>query len=323
MNILIVGAGAVGLVYGQYLSMAGHRVTFFVKEQHRDGLKSGVSMIKKRRLLKDEVRHFSAFSLLSQWDHAAEQEWDFVFLAISSDALRALPFATVHTAIADATLLMLQPSETDYEVLREYWREEAIVKGMINMVSYYHPLPGEAPLENGEAIRVAYYLPPTAMPLSGTRAQVLELEALLRDSGVACKRVDDAVSASLLPNAILMTFLCALEDSDWDFATLRRDRQLLAQLVAAQKALLTCLAQQEAPPQQRAMHWTAKGLSRWLYQTGLWVAPLAMPFSLQAYLQAHFMKVRTQTQLYMDDYCRQCDDAALAGLYGRVFAAPS
>ncbi len=92
MNILIVGAGAVGLVYGQHLSMAGHRVTFFVKEQHRNDLKSGVSMIRKRRLVKDEVRHFSDFSLLSQWNHVAGEEWDYVFLAISSDALRALPF---------------------------------------------------------------------------------------------------------------------------------------------------------------------------------------------------------------------------------------
>lgn len=137
MNILIVGAGAVGLVYGQHLSMAGHRVTFFVKEQHRNDLKSGVSMIRKRRLVKDEVRHFSDFSLLSQWNHVAGEEWDYVFLAISSDALRALPFGIVKDAIADATLLMLQPSETDYKVLGEYWSEENVVKGMINMISYY------------------------------------------------------------------------------------------------------------------------------------------------------------------------------------------
>lgn len=322
MNILIVGAGAVGLVYGQHLSMAGHRVTFFVKEQHRNDLKSGVSMIKKRRLVKDEVRHFSEFSLLSQWNHVAEEAWDYVFLAISSDALRALPFGIVKEAIANATLLMLQPSETDYDVLREYWPEDSMVKGMINMISYYHPLPGEAPLKKGEAIRVAYYLPPTAMPLSGG-ARVMGVESLLRDSGIACKRVYDAVSASRLPNAILMTFLCALEDSDWNFAQLRRDRQLLSQLVTAQKALLSCLAKQEERPQQRAMRWTAKGLSRFLYQTGLMVAPLAMPFSLEAYFRAHFMKVRAQTQLYMDDYCRQCDDAALTGLYDRVFAVSS
>ncbi|MFT6635273.1 2-dehydropantoate 2-reductase N-terminal domain-containing protein [Alcanivorax sp.] len=322
MNILIVGAGAVGLVYGQHLSMAGHRVTFFVKEQHRNDLKSGVSMIRKRRLVKDEVRHFSDFSLLSQWNHVAGEEWDYVFLAISSDALRALPFGIVKDAIADATLLMLQPSETDYKVLGEYWSEENVVKGMINMISYYHPLPGETPLQTGEAIRVAYYLPPTAMPLSGG-ARAMGVEALLRESAIACKRVDDAVSASRLPNAILMTFLCALEDSDWNFAQLRRDRQLLAQLVTAQKALLTCLAKQEERPQQRAMRWTSKGLSRFLYQAGLMVAPLAMPFSLQAYFRAHFMKVRTQTQLYMEDYCHQCDDEALTGLYDRVFAVSS
>jgi len=322
MNILIVGAGAVGLVYGQYLSMAGHRVTFFVKEQHRNGLKSGVSMIRKRRLVKDEVRHFSDFSLLSKWNHVAEEKWDYVFLAISSDALRALPFGIVKDAIADATLLMLQPSETDYALLGEYWSEENVVKGMINMISYYHPLPGEAPLQTGEAIRVAFYLPPTAMPLSGG-ARVMGVEALLREAGIASKRVDDAVSASRLPNAVLMTFLCALEDSDWRFAQLRRDRQLLTQLVAAQKALLSCLAKREAPAQQRAMRWTSKGLSRFLYQAGLMVAPVAMPFSLQDYFKAHFMKVRAQTQLYMEDYCRQCEDEALAGLYDRVFGAPS
>ena len=35
MNILIVGAGAVGLVYGHCFQQAGHSVTFFIKEKHR------------------------------------------------------------------------------------------------------------------------------------------------------------------------------------------------------------------------------------------------------------------------------------------------
>ena len=35
MKILIVGAGAVGLVYGHHFANEGHQVTFMVKEKYQ------------------------------------------------------------------------------------------------------------------------------------------------------------------------------------------------------------------------------------------------------------------------------------------------
>jgi len=319
MNILIVGAGAVGLVYGQYFARAGHRVTFFIKEKHRAALEDGVVLVEKRRWRADRVSHVEDFSLLYEWDEVASQTWDQVVLAISSDALRALPFDTVRPVTGDATVVMLQPSDADYALLSEYWPAGHIVKGMINLISYYHPLPGEAPLDDPAAIKIAYFMPPTAMPLSGYSGRVMQTLALFRDSGIGCKVVDDAVSASRLPNAVLMTFLCALEACDWQFARLRSDRVLLSELVCAQKDLLKALAHDEGPAQRRAMKLTGGMLCKTLYRMVLRVAPLALPFSLQAYLHEHFMKVRMQTDLYMRDYRGLCDSEALAALHERVF----
>lgn len=319
MNILIVGAGAVGLVYGQYFARAGHRVTFFIKENHRAALEGGVVLVEKRRWRADRVSPVEDFSLLWEWDEVASQTWDQVVLAISSDALRALPFDTVRPVTGDATVVMLQPSDADYVLLSEYWPAGHTVKGMINLISYYHPLPGEKPLDDPAAIKIAYFIPPTAMPLSGDSERVIQTLALFRDSGIGCKEVDDAVSASRLPNALLMTFLCALEASDWQFDRLRSDRALLSELVCAQKDLLTVLAHDEGPAQRRTMKLTKGMLSKTLYRMVLRVAPMALPFSLQVYLHEHFMKVRIQTDLYVRDYRDLCDSEALAALHKRVF----
>lgn len=322
MNILILGAGAVGLVYGQCFARAGHRVTFFIKPHHRKALEEGVIMIRKRRLGGDKTTRFAEFSLMSEWEEVAESTWDQVWLAIPSDALRDLPLAHIRDAIGGASLVMLQPSETDYLTLRKYWAAEQIVKGMINMISYYPPLPGESEPELRGGIDVAYYLPPSATPLSGDRARVAVSVSLLKGGGLAAKHVGDAVATSRLPNALLMTFLCALELSDWEFSRLRRDKPLLTKLVQAQKSLLVHLAdpsQAQDVTTGRAMRSSARLLSVWGYRVLLGVAPYALPFSLEAYLKTHFMKVRVQTGLYMKDYCQQCDAPALKNLYQRCF----
>jgi len=319
MNILIVGEGAVGLVYGHCFQQAGHSVTFFIKEKHRATLNQGVTLVRKRRLWRDNVSQFSDFSLISDWQAVGKQQWDQVLLAIPSDALRQLPFDSIYRAICDATLVMLQPSEEDSRLLLRFWPASQVVRGMINLISYYHPLPGETPVASATPLSIAWFLPPTAMPLSGDKARLDDVLSLFNGSGIYSKSVANALASSRFPNAVLMTFLCALDASDWRFAQLRSDRTLLALLVAAQKDLLEALAANEAPQEQKAMKRAAGLLGYWPYRMILGLAPLALPFSLEAYLREHFTKVRSQTDLYVQDFRRHCDSVHLAQLHQRAF----
>lgn len=311
MKVLIVGAGAVGLVYGQGMAAAGHSVTFFIKEKYHATLAGGVTLVRQRRLLPDRAANFADYELLSDWQMVAKQQFDQVLLAIPSTAVRQLPFAAMQAAIGDATLVMLQPAEPDYRLLCQHWPDARIVKGMINLISYYHPMPGQAALPAVRPICVAWYLPPAIMPmpLSGEQPRLAASLTLFRSGGFPAKSVTDAVATSRLPNALLMTFLCALQASGWSFARLRRDGQRLALLSRAQKDLLAVL--------EPAAAWRVP--TPWIYRLGLCLAPAALPFSLETYLEEHFTKVGAQTDMYLQDFRKFCDSEALRQLHEQAF----
>src|SRR3546814_13927066 len=127
----------------------------------------------------------------------------------------------MRAALGEATLWMLQPAEPDYQLLIQHWPEPQIVKGMINLISFSHPMPGQMALAGARPLCVAWYLPPAFMPmplsgdLSGDKARLAFTLRLFRAAGFPAKKVADAVQNSRLPNALLMTFLFALQSHDW------------------------------------------------------------------------------------------------------------
>lgn len=44
MKILVVGAGAVGQVYGYYFQRGGCEVTFFVRDKYRSEMEQGLTL---------------------------------------------------------------------------------------------------------------------------------------------------------------------------------------------------------------------------------------------------------------------------------------
>lgn len=311
MRVLIIGAGAVGLVYGQAFVRAGHEVVFLIKEKHRKALEAGVTLLQHRRLRADRQEDFAGLQLLTGWEQVAASRWNQVLLAIPSTALRSLPLDTLRQAIGTATLVMLQPSGVDRDLLLQHFPRAQLVEGMINLISYYHPLPDQSPLPQAKPLTVAWYRPPAfmPMPLSGEVTALATTLALFRSGGFPARAVADVLAVSRLPNLLLMTFLAALEASGWSFARLRGDRDLLALLTRAQREVVAASpAAGRVPPV-------------WLYRLGLSAAPLAVPLPLEAYLRAHFTKVRAQTDAYLRDFLQQCQGEALTELHARVFDA--
>jgi 2-dehydropantoate 2-reductase len=330
MNILIIGAGAVGLVYGYHFSNAGHKVTFLVKEKYQRPLEQdkqeGVVLyhLNKDKALAKPIR-FKNFDVMSDWNQT--NRFDLVALAISSNALRQLPLDKLkdklqlktEAAAPHASLLMLQPSQKDFEHLSQIIPTTQILQGMISLISYQTN-------EINRAIQplgTAYYLPPLPMPISATdaleqRNHRANIVKLFNNAGIKAKAVHSAVSDSRLPSAFLMTFLCALEAGNWNFNQLRNSPELLSQLSQAQRALL--------PPQlsQTGLFLPLKKvilsslLKPWLYKLLLRIAPVFVPLPLEAYLKKHFLKVRPQTMMYMQEYEEQHPSRAITNLLSLI-----
>jgi hypothetical protein len=309
MKILIVGAGAVGLVYGHHFVKAGHQVTFLVKEKYQSSLEDdkqkGVVLyhLNKDKNLQQPLR-FTNFSIITQWDEV--DGFDLVALSISSTALRQLPLLAIKEKLGNskksANLLMLQPSEEDLEHLTQEIPKEHILQGMITLISYQTDNINEGINPAG----TAYYLPPLPMPISTSDQQqkgnLKTVVALFNQSGIKAKAVNSALDESRLISAFFMTFLCALEAANWEFYRLKNSKALLLKLSAAQQDLL---------PQKimtsGAFAKIKKGLLKsllkpWFYKALIKISPAFIPLPLEAYLKKHFLKVRPQTLMYMQDY---------------------
>ncbi len=317
MKILIVGAGAVGLVYGHHFANAGHQVTFLVKEKYQKALEeqkqTGIVLYhlnNDKKLNKPE--HFKNFQTINDWNQA--QGFDLIILAISSNALRQLPLDKIKQQLLKpkTDLLMLQPSAIDYEFLKKVLPEEKILQGMISLISYQT----DDVNSDINPVGTAYYIPPMPMPISASannisikKTHLTKTVSLFKNSGIRAKAVNNAIDESRLPSAFLMTFLCALEAANWEFKRLAQSPDLLKKLSSAQQALLPRQVNNSVIASLLKLP-----LRPGLYKLLLKAAPWFVPLPLEAYLKKHFLKVRPQTVIYMQEYSETYPSHAISEL---------
>lgn len=301
MKILMVGAGAVGLVYGHRFQQAGHDVHYLVKAHHRPQLEPGATLTQLR--WRNPLPQQANVSTTLDW----HGDYDLIVLAIPSTALRQLDWATLAPLVGDTPVLMLQPNSEDRALLLQHIPTQQLAEGLITLIAY------QAPLHSPKMNQIDYYLPPMAMPISAAPALQQTLLALFNSSGIRAQASPSAVDDSRLPAAFLMTFLAALEQADWQFSQLRQRSDLLQRLSQAQRRLLPAVT--AASSLQQSL--VRIGCRPWLYQLALRLAPKLVPLPLESYLRYHFIKVRSQTYLYLAEYQQQHPSDALADLIGQ------
>ena len=87
MEILIVGAGAVGRVYGHHLAKGGARVSVWVRPRHEAELRAGVEVHRVRSRKKRERERFVPAEVLTTFDAIAARRFDQIWLCVPGDAL--------------------------------------------------------------------------------------------------------------------------------------------------------------------------------------------------------------------------------------------
>jgi 2-dehydropantoate 2-reductase len=293
MKALLIGAGAVGQVYGRHLHAGGADVSFFVKPKYADAAAQGF-LLHHLGFTRTETARFQV-PALTDLDQVRGQAWDQVWICISATALRGPWLPPFLEAIGrSATVVLLTPGLGDPDLLTGVARER-VVQGMISMISYQAPLPGED-LEPG----VAYWLPPLSpSPFTGERSRARAVVQALRSGGCPAKVHPNAPLAASRGSSILMPHLVALEAAGWRFAEARRGPHLALAARASREALAVVAAETQTPVACVQKTLIAQPLTM---KAVLLAAPWIVPLPLEAYLEYHFTKVGDQTELMLATY---------------------
>jgi ketopantoate reductase len=298
-SVLVVGAGAVGQVFGHCLKAGGAELTFFVREKYRREVQQGFDLYALNRRRSTEPLRLEGFDVVSTPEEVARKRFDQVYLTVASPAVRGQWLPDLVRALGDSTIVSLQPSPDDRQVvLGSGVTAERLVAGLIGFVSYAAPLPGETRFPRPG---MAYWFPPLSPSrFSGPRERTDAVLRALTVGGLPARRHRDVPRAVAFPTAILMAYLSALERAGWSLRALARTGQLALGARGAKEAVAIVSRSEGRPPlAARIVSITL------LLRVVLWFAQRVTPFPLEGYLQKHFTKVGDQTQFLISNLISQ------------------
>lgn len=291
MNVLLVGAGAVGQAYGRHFQRGGAKIAFLVRPKYEEEVRRGFAMypLNERKAALGPVQ-LDGFEVFTKNSEVAKHPWDLVVLCISSTALRnGTWFDELLPAIGQASVVSLCPGPHDNAHVLERVPEERAVFGLIGLTSYPGPLEGELLPSPG----MVYWIPPGGkMAFSGSATATASVVAILNKGGLASKAVPDTAVAAAFAGPLLQMIIVALELVGWKFKALRKNKQMMGLAYGAMRESF-------ALAERRLGAKTPFGLRLvrpWNLRLVLRLIPYVVPFDMERFFEKHFTKVGDQTE---------------------------
>lgn len=302
----MIGAGAVGLVYGAHLADAGAEVALYVRERRRAEAEAGYALTRISPFGRRATRTFVPARVVTSEEEVRALDAELAIVATATDALGEPWLTELVAASPRALVVFLQPG-ADALARMEALVPDATrrVRGAISMASWHAPLPHSTDArERATPPGYAYVFPPLA-PSSFEGPRASEIVAPLRAGG--CPAVVAPVTLALeRGSAVLLPHVATLEAAGWSLRGLAsRDLSALAAASSREAMAIACARLGAAQPLARVL------LRGWVTRLLAWLAPHLVPFDLEVYLRVHFLKVRVQTLLLLAEYVR---DAGRLGL---------
>lgn len=300
MNILVVGAGALGQPFGYHLSAGGADVSYLVKPKYREEMEQGLRL-HRHRVLGGPVSHdFDDYGIFTDAEATAERDWDQLWLCVSSPAIRGEWIEELLDIARPDTLVSIQPGLDDREYLESRYPAEQIVSGRVAMVAYPAPLPGDE-LPEGD---IAYFMPPAEKIYFGDgrhgptndnhdMSRARSTAKALKSGGLPAGTRTDILPYTAFGGALLQMTVAGLEVAGWSLRQFRRTEAIDLAMQATREAFGVVSQKFDASP-PLSLRMASAG---WPLKMGLPIATAASPFDLEAYLQEHFTKVGEQTRI--------------------------
>jgi ketopantoate reductase len=306
MKVLIIGAGAVGQVYGYHLHQGGAEICFYIKEKYAADLDKGFELYQHSlfgKILGGRTQHghFNQFSYISSVEALEAQSFDYIINTVSSTALRSGWWESFKNASGSANIVGLQPALDDTQFILQTLPVERYIKGLVQFVAYQSPLPG-----GHEPSGLHYILLPISGLFENENARASALMKTLKKGAFRTKHQNNLNFYSSRHSSITIPLTAALEQADWKIAKLLQAENLHAGLQAAKESNLAVsqVLQQKGIPS----FFLKPGLIRLILR----LMPLVFPFDIEVYLKYHFTKVGDQTRLMLEQYIAHAKKHELA-----------
>lgn len=285
-NILIVGAGSVGQVYGYLLNKAGHNISYLIKEKYRLALSKGFTIEKLSIFHSSEKFYFSNFEIKT--DNDAISNYDYIILTIGSHSLDPKWLADFNQKLMNSKLppilISLQPGERDISTLRSYLPTFSIIPSTITLIAYNN--------EN----QVSYWIPLLLKTPFWGPSEILQSTINLFNhteiKRYAPKNELHSFSQQL-PNNLLGVLILFLQKNNWNFDSLKAKNNALF-INSLEEAFDIISKKYHAD-----LWWKFVLKNSFLYFYLFWILKKIAPFNLEKYLQDHFTKVMPQMLLNM------------------------
>jgi len=294
MNILIVGAGAVGSVFGYHLHEGGAKVSFLVKPHHLDSMKNGIQLyFKKTASKKSKPVLFTDYQVFSDAKELTSIQFDYVILTMPSNALKGPWLPELLNIIGNKTVLVsLQPGILDQEYILGLGKlgRERFVSGSIPIVSYHAPLPGENIAVPGY---VSWTPPGQKVALEGPIGKTEPLVKIFCIGGMPAHSSSSMSKDNVVPSVFLQMVVAGLEAHHWSFNEFFQKNSIQLTSDALQEALPIAaeIAKISNPMRNSIVRCVSKP---WMLKLILKQAQWLVPFDFEAYMKAHFTKVGEQ-----------------------------
>ncbi|WP_024804074.1 ketopantoate reductase family protein [Nocardia sp. BMG51109] len=305
MDVLIVGAGALGQVYGAELARGAATVSYLVKPGRADGVRDGARVARLRRLREPAAMSLTPARVYTDPGAVADTDWHSVWLFVDSTALQGAWLRPLRRAVGGSTVVSLDQSLGDRPALTAVWPAEQLVSLTVPDLAW------AAPLGAPDPDHTAYYRPPGgAAVLAGSPERVAPVRALLRNAGVAARtgRVGNGVAYA----ARTVPYVASLEVADWSLAALRADTTP-ASRAAVEAATVVAAEHGLRAPYRRVLDRQMRVMLRML--------PALAPFDTESFLRAHFTKVGPQTRAMLRDWADLGEQRGLAVTHLRSLEA--
>jgi hypothetical protein len=309
IDTLVVGAGAVGSVFGHHLASGGARVGYLVKPAHAEAVRRGLDLHQVRGRADVRSARFVPPVVVTTPEPSVLATCRQVWLGVPSDALAAAWIVPLGAAAPLAAIVSPTPALEDGARLRAWLPNHRHVDGVVGFVAWQSPLPGEAP--PGEALPrqalppgIAYWFPPLSASFFDGGAEAADearaIVATLRRGGcpAACRR--GAAGLGAQASALMLPVLMALEQERWSLRDLLHGWRVAPAMSAAREAL--SVADEAQGSRSAWLRFVARAP---LVRLALSIAPSVTPFPLEAYLRYHFTKVGSQTRAMLAEYVRR------------------